>query len=648
MSDSDDERSPPPSEFEEDSPVAEAESSAHESREVVETETKPSSSQTKPGLRRKRRRNTDGFSSAPRIKRLKGRYNDDYRELYNTAVAEISNRFHDEDPASQGPSQIGLSFWTAKEKTIFFSALGKLGRDDLPGLAAAIGTKSMQEVREYILLLKAGVVEVNLNPIPTGVISFVDIPAANELSEPCCNALNLAGESLAWHQERWERKQEQQKNGNLWLLSFDTVDGIESEVSEADDETDPEQDNKAADVGEDSDSEEPLSAMTVLKLNSWLNLSMRIFMNPDSPKEDENWRTIADPGEIPGIYRTAFEDFYSLTVRITQRIIQVSIFQAMSRLRATDTISSTRPRKPFVRRGDVRTALDILGLKHDSKEYWRGVPRRCNIRVYEGTSQRKNEKDPSKSLSYDQAEGLLSGNLGKSGEGPNQTAGPLGLNMETTPDGDLSSEDDSIILSKDESTPPDVEQLIDEYADLYDKHTSLAAEHQLWELLEEEPPPEYRHPDLDQLPKKPAVQKKTATELRDWRDWTEYESFWETVAKDPLEWLAENNDDPEQQEQQERQPPSQEKKPPKSVEMVDLPIRANTRLKKPKSTGKKVKPRQNSDADQGPSEKQLEPRSSAPRRAKDAATTHLQNLDILIPDDLSDEEDYDPMDQSGH
>jgi RNA polymerase I-specific transcription initiation factor RRN5 len=80
------------------------------------------------------------------------------------------------------------------------------------------------------------------------------------------------------------------------------------------------------------------------------------------------------------MYRTALNDFHGLVVSLTKRLVQTSIVQATSRLRAQRS-RNKKGSLPMVRPRDIYTAIDTLGMKRNGSERWRGVPRRCGLRV---------------------------------------------------------------------------------------------------------------------------------------------------------------------------------------------------------------------------------------------------------------------------
>lgn len=103
--------------------------------------------------------------------------------------------------------------------------------------------------------------------------------------------------------------------------------------------------------------------------------------------------------------RTAFNDFNTLAVSVTKRLMQAAITQATSRLRS----QRRRTKKgvmPLVKTRDVLSAIDVLGLKRNGRSRWTGVARRCNVRVFD--EQRTTKfKVTRREMSWDQAEQIL-------------------------------------------------------------------------------------------------------------------------------------------------------------------------------------------------------------------------------------------------
>tara|TARA_R110002003_G_scaffold45_8_gene3513 strand:+ start:5080 stop:6285 length:1206 start_codon:yes stop_codon:yes gene_type:complete len=110
------------------------------------------------------------------------------------------------------------------------------------------------------------------------------------------------------------------------------------------------------------------------------------------------------------MYRTALRDFHRLAISITQRLVQTAIVQAASRLRAQRLrsgggVNKNKGHLPFVKERDVLAAIDVLGMKRNASDRWRGVPRRCGLRVVvkEKTSKGRREKV----VPWDEVERLL-------------------------------------------------------------------------------------------------------------------------------------------------------------------------------------------------------------------------------------------------
>jgi RNA polymerase I-specific transcription initiation factor RRN5 len=115
-----------------------------------------------------------------------------------------------------------------------------------------------------------------------------------------------------------------------------------------------------------------------------LTLSRELFMNrsADSPSPWLHWsHYVSELTTEPSMYRTAFNDFHRLVISLTRRLVQTTIVQATSRLRAQRLRKDKKGLLPFVKLKDVYTAIDVLGMKRNGIERWRGVPRRCGLKV---------------------------------------------------------------------------------------------------------------------------------------------------------------------------------------------------------------------------------------------------------------------------
>lgn len=305
-----------------------------------------------------------------------------YRQLLEETIQEVTagHSFHDED-SPLAPSQVGASSWTAQEKNEFFKATTVLGKDDIRGVAARVKTKSAFEVVSYKRLLQQGLAELSVSEDCYKLVEYFELPAAQELSDDCCQQLDQAAASLRKLEQRGEQSSAEQEWSNLWLLTPEVAKKIES---------------KLADKEEGQRVAAKLPAAELLKLESWLTLAREVFMNPGPPRVDDNWQTVATPNDdgelkLPSIYYDAFQDFANLAVSVTERLVQATLFQAMSRCRAMHSKHFTDPEGFSVQADDVWGACDLLKLQCNSQSFWTYAPRRCGLCVYRKVTHRANE-----------------------------------------------------------------------------------------------------------------------------------------------------------------------------------------------------------------------------------------------------------------
>lgn len=148
----------------------------------------------------------------------------------------------------------------------------------------------------------------------------------------------------------------------------------------------------------------------LLQPEAMLTLSKNLFMNrsSDIPSPWPHWSEyVSDVVTEPSIYRTAFNDFHTLVLSVTRRLMQTAIVQATSRLRA----QRRRTKKgflPYVKRRDVLAAIDILGMKRNGNERWKGVARRCGVRVFAGQYAPGHQGKSKKEIPWDQVERIMS------------------------------------------------------------------------------------------------------------------------------------------------------------------------------------------------------------------------------------------------
>jgi RNA polymerase I-specific transcription initiation factor RRN5 len=313
-----------------------------------------------------------------------------YRDHLNSTILAIAGRGEKADANHDDrlePSQIGASFWTTQEKHKFFAALQSRGPGDLLGLATAVGTKSEPEIKAYILLLQQGARE--LQARSRLELASADLPAAAEIGAECLQAEEAAAGALEVKARAVEEEREKVRwSEEHWLVDEDVAAALDEQYEDAveqddaadhvdsvEDDANPDPTARTSDEPDNT----PPTALGLLKASTLLQLSRSVFMN--SQDSSSNWHTLAedDPTRLgPSIRRTALEDFRNLVVSLTRRLMQVSIFQALSRLRATSNLRV----QPNVHAFDVVAARETMGLKIGGPEYWARAVKRCGVEVY--------------------------------------------------------------------------------------------------------------------------------------------------------------------------------------------------------------------------------------------------------------------------
>ncbi|KAI9846596.1 MAG: hypothetical protein M1837_003837 [Sclerophora amabilis] len=535
---------------------------------------------------RSRKRIRAQYSDRRSTKRVRTRHNEAYRRLLNSEIESTFSRASGVEQALFPSSYVGFSLWTTEEKQAFFYFLTILGRDNIKEIASKIGTKTQLEVRFYVLCLKQGLCEYNLNARRVDIPSAIDLPIATEISAECCDALDQAANLLGHHQQRYEEAFEQTRWPDLWLLTGDTAEWLDGKLDRD---------------GMDQEGAETYAPeFGLLNLGTWLELSEQIFMNPSAPKEDENWRNIAQEDEEPSILRTAFAEFYSLAISITKRLVQASLFCATSRLRAITSQHQTQ--LPIVTINDVHAACRTLKIKFDSIEFWIGAARRCGLEIYndEAAVGRKGKRPVY--MSYDEVEQSLGENsivLGNTsgddtvnhqvvaseisdaehgsdeelsqsrrqpisdGSDPSDVADlkhpeassehiKSESETETETERDLDS-DSPLFYAQEVDRPIDpsdaefknlhtrrarilnqyhahleLENARNAYMEAIDRRESLEEERRLWAVLKQDPPSEI-DPTTIKLPHNPIKERLRPEDLTDWRERLDYSSDWETL-----------------------------------------------------------------------------------------------------------------------
>lgn len=352
-----------------------------------------------------------------------------YEYLLSSLVTDIATQGAPELTEIEG-SQIGASFWTASEKEAFFTALGRLGKDNPRAIARRIGTKSALEVRQYLKLL--GEVSVQNQDIQR--LSQASMPAAAEISERCNAMLGQLSDELTNRGEQEEVEAEKITWGENWLLTEDNCKNLEVDLIDTDSvdersgsgsDDDEDATTEAHTSGEDTPAvmEDDLSqsnlsgadhieetlrcAIEHLNLNNWLVVQERIFMNAGHRHREDNYSVLAQPGEKVGIRANAFNIFYEEMKAITTLLIQHSSRLARARIDSTPKRTERVP-QPEVKHRDVAAAVQALNLRHDSKDFWRKTARRCRLDVVESAKWNNySVQDGHATISYSRVERLL-------------------------------------------------------------------------------------------------------------------------------------------------------------------------------------------------------------------------------------------------
>ena len=486
------------------------------------------------GRPRKGRATESPTASQPRLKRLKSLYNDDYRRLFNSTVNELAWDTSLRTDHSLPESQIGVTIWSSEEKAAFFHALARKGRHDIRGIATDIGTKSESEVHVYSGILHKAAVDQQTYRTCNTLFNTSSLEAALEVQGDCCAALDLAAEALSTFQQNEDEKAEKKKHKDFALLTPRIARKLERCM--------------ATPEGGEEEVKQRVPAATMFNLMNFLTLSKRFFMN--SVKAEDNWRSYTGRRtKSPSIMYTAFSDLHALMISITQRLVQSSLFFAMSRLRAMSAAGHYRPGL-HVRRRDVIAAVNILGMKIDSKSFWAGAARKCKLRVYEKVRHRQVF---GKRYSYAELERILShGSFSDAvcsatmvkcasaatSQEPSRKESSIGgledpissdstsLDSGGSKPSSLSNNEDILATWNHGNKHEDHDSLQDAYAEALDQQASLNGEHRLWEMLGTDPVEKLEHVNV-KLPQAPFQTRKTEIEVCDWRKLVEYAEDWE-------------------------------------------------------------------------------------------------------------------------
>lgn len=515
------------------------------------------SEQLQPGLGKPSRKRKPAIEEEPDSrpkKRAAGSINRAYLNLLNEDIMHAASQYvplahHQDDQRIDLPvSQIGMTVWSAMEKERFFEALGRLGRDDAPGIARRVRTKGEMEVRQYMKLLQDSIAQrQQFDELPPLVMS--DFPAAVELSHECCQALEAVADHLAARQDHFETTVEQGKYGAGWLVSKETArEGTKNETEG-----------------------DALDTNDIFNIPNWLMLSERFFMN--TPSKEGNWQAVH--GDTPSVRLSTLNDFRSLALVLTRRLVAASLYTATSRVRAER--GSRLYIEDSVKDKDVHAAAVSLGMSTQKPALLKSI-QRLGLQVYEEPP-KPSEEGGREPLSYEAIEdGLTDTGVQRSVSRVRRQIERIGLQSDensissdstaesgTDTEAELSSgsqsdeagdeEDEDVVAEANEAIlysaldPPQTkrdrqvlfrrikaERAQEAHAEAVDAQATYQEEKRLWEMLEERP--------LEALsePGTPATRRRLSTKQsveagyvvgKDWRTQTRMISEWESQYSGP-------------------------------------------------------------------------------------------------------------------
>lgn len=514
-----------------------------ESDYVEEDEYDVSSAAESQQLRSPLKRPLDDTTAIYRpFKRQRGELNFVYLELLNKEIQDAAQQSSFGDQEFPPASQIGLTSWSAPEKQNFFEAVARLGKHKLLGIATKIGSKSVAEVSHYLNFLQEAC-DLRQQQVSRSILELAEYPAAVEISQQCCHAQEEAADEISLKQEAREELREQNRWGDVWDVTPKVAKKLSRDVH-----------------GQDANSNDVPQFAQLFHSSKWLELSARMFMN--SSVTGNNWNSI--DGEPPSMWATTFDDFHSLAISVTRRLVQTTLFMAMSRIRARNAMG--RKVRDMVQLQDAEAAISSLNMAVKSTESWIKSARRLRLDVYEDPPERDEEIDEER-MTYEEVEQALSG---EGAAGPRRQAQPdTPFSTQHSHDEDEEESLSDVLSGSSRSTSPtnEEEREIDmeamevlEYsvvdiradkatrkalraciaidrqkerqAEETDQYASYKAELEMWNVLQKKPPME--------LPKKhdPGPPRRSNQSLdsfypsgRDWARKLLYYSEWETLPQ---------------------------------------------------------------------------------------------------------------------
>ncbi|KAJ5304442.1 uncharacterized protein N7443_004102 [Penicillium atrosanguineum] len=338
--------------------------------------------------------NTDARQD--RVRSLQARLQSIPREAlnaYNGLLVEMEKEVElksmNEHPELLTVEQRHAVVWTATEKELFFNMLDRKGKNGIKEIAAAIPEKSELEVMHYIDCLHEGLVKQHVDNEQNATLLMGDYPGAAEVSGECEEKLEELADIMCLKEEAessWASRDRYHKYG---IITEATAKGLVK-----DNEVCP-----------------PLhggidKALNILNVPVWLQLSRKLFMNLGGKRTEDNWIYHQSfSAESPSMTGDALMDFYALTMSITRRLIQSSLFFSMARISAMEQMGEEIDDEvETVRTRDVRAAIETMNMKYDRGNILVDFARRNGVLIKD--IQNKKGWKP-QVLDYDYVEELL-------------------------------------------------------------------------------------------------------------------------------------------------------------------------------------------------------------------------------------------------
>jgi hypothetical protein len=265
-------------------------------------------------------------------------------------------------------------------------------------------------------------------------------------------------------------------------------------------------------------------------------------MNSSIPAD--NWNHIDDVP--PSIWATTFEDFRSLAMSITRRLVQTAIFAASTRIKSTGHRQVIRN---TVKLKDVQAAVASLGMPSNSRDFWQKSARRLRLDVYSDAI----ETDDPEFMTFEEVEETLSSGVDQEPipESDAELAEELfaddSMDQETSNSADeeehaIKAETKEIFeysvadfpntarMKQALSARVAVEREQERFAEHCDQYASYKEELEMWDLLEKAPPPGlHKVTDPGATPRSNLDIESLYPLGREWRRNTQFWSEWETA-----------------------------------------------------------------------------------------------------------------------